>query len=145
LQIALVVSVALQSVAVTYGLGSHYGDLDGEAVSAVALYSISAGFGSVLATCWSKTSFGLSLLRISTGKTRAFVWFIIVSVNLVMGSVGVIQWVQCWPVQKLWYWEMEGSCFPANIVQNHNTFAAGKGCPVPACHYEMWLLTCNLA
>ena len=132
-------------MAVTYGLGNHYGDLDSAAVSAVALYSISAGFGSVLATCWSKTSFGLSLLRISTGKTRVFVWFIIVSVNLVMGSVGVIQWVQCWPVQKLWHWEMEGSCFAPNIVQNHNTFAAGKGYLVPVGDCEMSPLTCNPA
>ncbi|KAH6623400.1 hypothetical protein F5144DRAFT_595577 [Chaetomium tenue] len=121
---ALVVSVTLQSVGVAHGLGSHYGDLDEESVTAVAIYSISAGFGSILATCWSKTSFAISLLRISTGRTRVFVWFIIVSVNLVMGSVGVIQWVQCWPVQKLWYYEMAGSCFPPEIVQNYNTFTA---------------------
>ncbi|KAK3293048.1 uncharacterized protein B0H64DRAFT_376020 [Chaetomium fimeti] len=122
--IALVVSIALQSVAVSHGLGSHYHDLDEEAITAVAIYSISAGFGSILATCWSKTSFAISLLRISTGRTRVFVWFIIVSVNLVLGSIGVIQWVQCWPVQKLWYWALEGSCFPPNIVQNYNTFVA---------------------
>ena len=119
----------MQSAAVTHGLGNHYNDMDQEALTAVNIFSISAGFGSILATCWSKTSFAISLLRISTGRTRAFVWFIIVSVNLVLGSNGVIQWVQCWPVQKQWYYQLEGSCFPPKIVQNYNTFVAGEEYP----------------
>jgi hypothetical protein len=65
------------------------------------------------------------LLRISTGRVQLFVWFIIVSVNLVLGANGTIQWVQCWPVRKLWYWELEGSCLPPKTVQNYNTFVAG--------------------
>lgn len=60
---------------------------------------------------------------------RVFIWFIIVSVNLVLGSNGAIQWAQCWPVEKLWYYDMEGTCFPAKIVQNYNTFVAGAYLP----------------
>ncbi|KAK4038326.1 hypothetical protein C8A01DRAFT_48028 [Parachaetomium inaequale] len=126
--VALVVSVAMQSAAVARGLGIRnlytMGILDAESVTAVSLYSICAGFGSILATCWSKISFAISLLRISTGRMRWFIWFIILSVNLVFASNGAIQWAQCWPVQKRWYWDMEGSCFDSSIIQNYNTFVA---------------------
>ena len=127
-QVALVASIALQSVGVSHGLGRHYSDLDLDQNTAVSLYSMCAGFGSILATCWSKTSFAISLLRISTGKVRHFVWFIIISVNIVLGSNGLVQWIQCWPVQKRWYYDMDGYCFPSKIVQNYNTFFAGTSC-----------------
>ena len=104
----------------------HYYDLTVAAKDAVSLWSIAAGFGSILAACWSKTSFAISLLRISDGRTRLFVWFIIVSVNLVFASIGVVQWVQCWPVKKQWHADMkEGWCLADDVVQNFNTFVAG--------------------
>ncbi|KAL2132355.1 hypothetical protein VTI74DRAFT_3926 [Chaetomium olivicolor] len=122
--VALVVSVALQTAGTAYGLGRLFAYLNPEQVTAVALYSICAGFCSILATCWSKTSFAISLLRISNGGVRVFVWFIIISTNLVLGANGAIQWAQCWPIQKRWHYDMEGSCWPSEIVQNFNTFVA---------------------
>ncbi|KAL1841238.1 hypothetical protein VTJ49DRAFT_7306 [Mycothermus thermophilus] len=124
--IALIVSIALQTVATTHGLGRLYAYLDDDSISTIAVYSISAGFGSILATCWSKTSFAISLLRIAPhgGGVRMLVWFIIISVNIVLASNGLVQWIQCWPVSKLWHWEMEGSCYPPEVVQKYNTFVA---------------------
>ena len=116
----------MQSVAVSYGLGRHYALLTTEENSGVAMYSIIAGFGSILTTCWSKTSFALSLLRISTGKLRIAIWAIIISVNVVLGSNGLLQWIQCWPIQKRWHYDtLEGTCFPSLVIQNYNTFFAG--------------------
>ncbi|KAK4119115.1 hypothetical protein N657DRAFT_650534 [Parathielavia appendiculata] len=123
--LALVISCSLQSVGVTYGLGRLYAELDEPTINAISLYSMIAGFGSILATCWSKTSFAISLLRISNGWVKWFVWFIIISVNLVLGSNGAIQWVQCWPIQKRWNYWMEGNCFEPKIVQSYNAFIAG--------------------
>jgi hypothetical protein len=111
-------------VGVSYGLGHPYSDLSDEAISQIGLYSMASGFGSILATCWSKTSFAITLLRISDGKMRYFLWFIIISTNLVLGSNGVIHWVQCWPVQKTWHYHMPGSCLPADLVRNYNTAVA---------------------
>ncbi|GAB1317733.1 Rhodopsin domain-containing protein [Madurella fahalii] len=124
--ITLVISVVLQSVGVHYGLGKPYADqYEQGTISTVAQYSYIAGFFSILATCWSKTSFAISLLRIATGREmRWFIWFIIITVNLMLGSNGAIQWVQCWPIGKLWNWEMEGSCLPPNTIQVYNAFIA---------------------
>jgi hypothetical protein len=113
-------------VAVNYGLGIPYSDLSDDAISELGLFSMAAGFGSILSTCWSKTSFAITLLRISGHRMRLFLWFIIISVNLVLGSNGVIHWIQCWPVQKTWHYYMPGSCFPADLVRNYNTAVASR-------------------
>lgn len=83
-------------------------------------------FSSILATSWSKTSFGISLLRISGRGMKIFVWSVIVAVNLVFAFNGTLQWVQCWPVSKQWTEEMtEGRCLSPRVVQSSFTFVAG--------------------
>jgi hypothetical protein len=121
-----VLSVALQSAGVANGLGRHYSDLTVAESTQVTIFSMSAGFCSILATCWSKTSFAFSLLRISTGRMRLIVWFIIISVNVVLGSNGLVQWIQCWPVHKRWDWNSDGYCWDSLVIQNLNTFFAGE-------------------
>ncbi|OIW34074.1 hypothetical protein CONLIGDRAFT_711873 [Coniochaeta ligniaria NRRL 30616] len=122
--LSLVVSITLQTVGVSHGLGKHYIAMTEEQKSAVTIYSISAGFGSILATAWSKIAFAMSLLRISTGRVRTVVWIIIVSTSAVFVANGMIQWFQCWPVSKAWDWNLEGSCWTSLIVQDINTFVA---------------------
>ncbi|KAB5558098.1 hypothetical protein GE09DRAFT_1221231 [Coniochaeta sp. 2T2.1] len=122
--ISLLVSISLQTAGVRHGLGKHYIAMTEEQRSYVSLFSIAAGFGSILATAWSKIAFAMSLLRISTGRTRIAVWVIIVSTIVVFGVNGLIQWIQCWPVAKAWNWYLEGSCWSSVVVQNYNTFSA---------------------
>lgn len=138
-QVALIFSIAMQSVAVSHGLGRHYVDLTVEQLSFVSMYSIIAGFGSILTTCWSKTSFALSLLRISTGKLRIAIWAIIISVNIVLGSNGLLQWIQCWPIPKRWHYDtIEGRCFPSLVIQNYNTFFAGMDFGDSPTQFRQW-------
>ncbi|KAL2197354.1 hypothetical protein P885DRAFT_35112 [Corynascus similis CBS 632.67] len=122
--IALIYAVSLLTVAIHHGLGKHYEDLSDEAIANMGMFSMAAGFGNILATCWTKTSFAITLLRISEGSMRRIIWFIIISVNLVIGSNGVIHWIQCWPVEKTWRSYVEGSCFSPDIVRNYNTAVA---------------------
>lgn len=96
-----------------------------EQKSLVSLFSIAAGFGSILATAWSKIAFAMALLRISTGRVRVVVCAIIVSTNVVFGVNGLIQWIQCWPVAKAWNWDLDGSCWGSGVVQDVNTAVAG--------------------
>ena len=107
----------MQTAGVAHGLGRHYNTMNREQLATTAVLSISAGFCSVLAASWSKTSFALSLLRISTGHVCVVVWAIIVTTNLVFGVLGLMQWIQCWPVSKLWHYEITGSCWPRHIFQ----------------------------
>ncbi len=124
-QVALVVSTSLQSACISVGLGKHNRDIDPHNLGAVALLSYAAGFASNLAAVWSKTSFAITLLRISDGGIKKVVWFIIITVNIVMGVNGTIQWIQCWPVEKLWHPSVPGSCWPSKVVRDYNTFVSG--------------------
>lgn len=108
-----------------YGIGLHYEDMDYTKMPMVALISYSAGFATILAAAWSKTSFGITLLRISNGWVKWFIWFIILSVNIVLGVSAAIMWTRCWPVAKLWYSEIEGTCWTTVTMERYQTFTSG--------------------
>jgi len=50
---------------------------------------------SIGAIVLSKTSFSLTLLRITDGYVRHFIWFVIVSMNVTMTLNLVTIWLQC--------------------------------------------------
>lgn len=108
------------------GYGKHSWDIAPENFDSVLLYSYAAGFASILAALWSKVSFAITLLRITKGKPRGLLWFIIGSVSLVLGANATIHWVQCWPLDVLWHAHEEGSCISRKIIVDYNVFAAGE-------------------
>ncbi len=112
--------------ATKYGLGLHYEDMDYTKMGTIAWISYAAGFCTILGTTWSKTSFAITLLRLSSSKwMKWLVWFIIISVNIVLGFSAAVMWIQCWRVAKLWTFDMEGTCWPHNVVENYQKFATG--------------------
>ncbi len=122
--IALAASSSLQSVSVRLGFGKHNGDINIDDFHRILLYCNGAGFASILAAVWSKTSFAITLLRISDGWVRRFVWFVIITVNLVLGAAATVQWIQCWPVERLWIPSIPGECWPRLTLIRINTVAA---------------------
>ncbi|KAK5655071.1 hypothetical protein OQA88_5970 [Cercophora sp. LCS_1] len=53
---------------------------------------------SILAAVWSKTSFALTMLRLMQDwKMKAFIWFIIVSMNIAMYLTIIFTWLKCVP------------------------------------------------
>lgn len=125
-QFTILVSSALLTEGTKYGIGMHFSDLDPEKMSTYGWISISAGFCTLLGTTWSKTSFAITLLRITSSIwIRRLIWFIIVSVNLVLGFAAAVMWIQCWPVAKRWHANLPGSCWPNHVVQDYITFTAG--------------------
>ncbi len=79
--------------------------------------------------CWSKTSFGLTLLMISDGiqgRTRAFIWFAIISMNIMFGISALLFWIDCTPIEKSWTPLMPGKCWDPNVLITYNIFSSGK-------------------
>lgn len=113
----------LQTVGVHYGIGKHTDDVSGKVMQWNTKMSYAGGFCCIVSLALSKTSFCLTLLRISSGWTRGAVWLILVSINAVLIAHGTIQWVQCWPTPRLWDWDVPGSCMNPNVVQTYNTFS----------------------
>ncbi|RYC53887.1 hypothetical protein CHU98_g12320 [Xylaria longipes] len=83
-----------------------------------------AGIFSILAAAISKTSFALTLLRISNGWVKCVVWFAISTVNVVMGLSIIFNWVQCTPLEKNFNIFLPGSCWPATTLIGYNAFVA---------------------
>ncbi len=68
--------------------GCTYGDypFSIEGVNQLLLLINIAGSFSLTAAIWSKTSFALTLLRLTHGWTKALVWYIIISMNIAWAS-----------------------------------------------------------
>ncbi|KAK0665303.1 hypothetical protein QBC41DRAFT_258551 [Cercophora samala] len=123
-QIALVLSCAFVSVSVTYGFGRSLSLFNFKNLNIYLLYCNLAGTFSILAALWSKTSFAITILRISNGWMRWLVWFIIVTVNLSLGVAIALTWGQCTPIAKIWQPNLEGSCWPKYYQIKYNIFTA---------------------
>lgn len=125
-QFALATSCSLLSVITTIGYGKHNQDIPAENFQYVLLVSYIAGFFSILAACWSKISFAITLLRITTtSRTMTILlWCIIVTVNLVLGGNATVHFAQCWPPERLWRDKSVGTCWPRIVVIRLNIFVA---------------------
>lgn len=84
------------------------------------------GTFSITAAIWSKTSFAVTLLRLTEGVAKYIVWFIIISMNIAMGLSALFIWAQCTPILKSWDPLVEGTCWPAYVIVRYNIFSAGE-------------------
>jgi hypothetical protein len=112
---------------VTLGLGKHTWDMDPMGfVSMFKAFTFAATF-SIVASIWSKTSFALTILRLTTGKTRMFVWFLLISTNIAMGFTALFTWIHCIPFERLWNFTVDGTCWPDQPLLYYNYFSGGTG------------------
>lgn len=118
LQVSLVVSASTTSACVALDYGKNLYDMDPDNLPTMPFIAVFAGFFSVLAAAWSKTSFALTLLRLSLSWTmKAVIWFLIVTVNAILGTAMLFMWIKCQPFAKIWDDSLEGWCIdPAKIV-----------------------------
>jgi hypothetical protein len=75
---------------------------------------------------FSKTAFCFTLLRVVTRFMKAVVWFVIVSMNLIIALAIVILLAQCRPVEAGWNPFVRGDCWPAHVAPRFGIFASGN-------------------
>lgn len=105
--------------AVRFGLGRRRALITpNNLVQALKLLYVGRFFG-IIALAISKTSFAVTLLHLARGKwQRIVVWFIIISLNIVMWTCGFSLFFQCWPVSKAWDLNAPGTCWDSQIQVN---------------------------
>ncbi len=109
-----------------FGFGKHNHDVRNEDWPTMLLAMSFSGSFMIIGAAWSKTSFAISLLRISSGGwTRALIWFIIGTVNLILGLSVLFTWIRCWPLEKMWISSHSGTCWSRWITLHYNMFTAG--------------------
>jgi len=113
------------SYTVTLGFGRPLRYFDFKLLVPFLIHSNIAGTFSILAALWSKTSFAITVLRISNGWTKKFVWFIIISVNVSLGLSIALTWGQCKPFAKIYNPRLNGACMPKVYQIRYNIFTAG--------------------
>ena len=80
----------MTTVSVSYGYGRALETIAPADLEKMPALANVAGFFSVWAAMWSKTSFALTLARISDGWILRFVWVIIVTMTGIMGSSAIM-------------------------------------------------------
>lgn len=127
-QLALLADAIITSVNIqVFGLGQHVTDISPkENIVAISLLSNCTASLTILAAVWSKTSFAMTLLRITGHKTKVAVWVVIISINLAMSVNVVTTWVQCDPVEKGLDREVPGRCWDPRVNVYYGIFAGGE-------------------
>ncbi|KAL8386772.1 hypothetical protein RB595_010404 [Gaeumannomyces hyphopodioides] len=121
--IMLVISASLTSRIISLGYGRHVQTIDPSALTLIGLLGYLSGAPVVLAIVWSKTSFAITLVRIVQGPLKAFVWFIIITMNLFMTMSIINIWISCSPVEKVYNPTVPGRCWPINVIVDYATFS----------------------
>lgn len=107
------------------GYGLHYWDFDVVNNMAPLLLLVNmAGTFSATAAIWSKTSFAITLLRLTHGWMKWFLWFIIITMNIAMGLTALFPWVSCTPIKKSWEVFTPGTCWEPHVTVHYNIFSA---------------------
>ncbi|KAK3364700.1 putative integral membrane protein [Lasiosphaeria hispida] len=127
--VAAWVCITIESALVTslthLGYGLHIWDFNLANMAQLLITVNVTGTFSVTAAIWSKTSFAITLLKLTEGWAKYLVWYIIVSMNIAMGLSALFPWVSCTPVQKAWDLSVVGgSCWDPTTVVYYNIFSA---------------------
>ena len=119
-----ITQTSLATHAVTLGLGRYPCDIDDANKPAIAFqgHTVGATFG-MLAVVWSKTSFAITLLRLTDGKVRSLVVFIIAIMNAAMLLEALFTWINCTPVRRMWDPTVPGTCWNRPALNAYGVFA----------------------
>jgi hypothetical protein len=98
-----------------FGLGHHSYDLVILDTRRFFLILDSRATTTLTATSLTKTAFAVSLLRLTTQKTKAFVWFLLITLNVSMCVSAMIPWIQCKPINARWDVTVKGECWPTQV------------------------------
>lgn len=110
-------------MAVALGYGHHAQFIDPDNVLLVAIYSEIGGTPNMVAIATSKCAFALTLIRLTKGRIRMFLWFLVCSVSIFMFLANLFLYIKCTPVNKNWDYSIQGTCWDIIHVVRFNTFA----------------------
>jgi hypothetical protein len=123
--VCLAISVSINTYTVSLGFGRHAKTVSEENLRLINLNTIvGAAFG-ILATTISKTSFAITLHRISTNAwMRYFLVFVIVTINITMNLVWIFGLAKCSPLARVFDRKVPGTCWDLSKLLTYQLFAA---------------------
>lgn len=125
-KLALILDSIFVVFQVKLGFGMHVFAVEEKNLPWIQIYGNVSFSATVLATVWSKTSFGITLLRITEGKLKPVIWFVLVTMNIAMYIHALFPWIQCDPIAKGWFRDMPGKCWDGKVNVDYGIFASGE-------------------
>ncbi|KAK0733788.1 hypothetical protein B0T26DRAFT_685727 [Lasiosphaeria miniovina] len=113
--IFLAASCAASSANTRLGFGLHIYDVPLSNLITIGIVSNVSGFTSVLSIDLSKTSFGITLFRLTDGWLRWLILAIIIVLNITQLTSVLFFWASCDPPAKIWNPQLPGTCWPPKL------------------------------
>ncbi len=116
----------LSIASTNWGIGQHINliPLRDRVIGLKLLYI--GRFFAIITLALSKTSFAVTLLQLAmVAWQRHLIWFIIITLNVVLWLSALSLFVQCAPVSKAWDLTAAGSCWPSFISVDIGIAAGG--------------------
>lgn len=129
MEIALVISVAINTHITTLGFGRHFHTIGDENKKIIKTETIIVAAFGIIATGLSKTSFVVTLYRLfASWWMRAFLIFVAVTVNISLNSVWIFGLAKCSPLAKVFDASVPGTCWDLKRLNQWDLFAACRSC-----------------
>jgi len=106
--------------------GVHSWDIPIENIAPIMKLAAVATPFILISVIWSKTAFGMTLLRITDGWMKWTVWFLIVTTNIFLGLSILLSFIQCTHIQASWDPTIKGKCWDKDVVVNYHIFSGGS-------------------
>ncbi|PKS11250.1 hypothetical protein jhhlp_003011 [Lomentospora prolificans] len=110
-------TVCITTSVTRYGLGQHIHAIPSEHHTTLGLLGDLTATLALFGAMWSKTSFAVTMLRLTSEWPRALVWFALISINVFTSVTILLTWVSCG--QR---WNGAG-CVPKNVYVSYSIFA----------------------
>ncbi|KAK3326664.1 hypothetical protein B0H66DRAFT_472667 [Apodospora peruviana] len=125
--VALLAGVICTHISIDHGYGKHVWQIPRRNLNEMFLVGQVSVTLAICSQAWSKTSFAITLLMISDGihgRTRIFIWFAVVSMNLLLGMGAMFFWIDCTPLEKAWRPTVRGTCWSPNVIITYGVFTS---------------------
>ncbi|EEY21864.1 conserved hypothetical protein [Verticillium alfalfae VaMs.102] len=123
--ISLSISCSVLSYICSIGFGTRRATISDENLKIISLSTIMVAAFGIMATTLSKTSFAITLYRISTNQWMKYLLiFIIVTINVSMNLVWIFGLVKCTPFAKVIDGSHPGKCWDRQKLLKFQLFAA---------------------
>ncbi|CRK38356.1 hypothetical protein BN1708_007745 [Verticillium longisporum] len=123
--ISLAISCSVLSYICSIGFGTRRATISDENLKIISLSTIMVAAFGIMATTFSKTSFAITLYRISTNQWMKYLLiFIIVTINVSMNLVWIFGLVKCTPFAKVIDGSHPGKCWDRQKLLKFQLYAA---------------------
>ncbi|KAH7304797.1 hypothetical protein B0I35DRAFT_382465 [Stachybotrys elegans] len=123
--VCLSISVSINTYIVSLGFGSHIDTISAENLKTINLNTIMVAAFGIMATTLSKTSFAVTLYRLTTSRWMKFTLiFIIITINISLNLVWIFGLTKCTPFERVVDANAPGTCWDRTKLVKFQLFAA---------------------